>query len=212
VVTFPAFNHSKAIYEETHWLNTSFVADDWHLGGDKPAKFDASRKEVRWLMRQRHRNPLIADVAECAVHLNNSWMESETQRSLTSVGCGFERLFSTGADGSRGTYDIIAKRSAKFDSDSLTREILTHSLAAHRNQAVHGQTGPGQEWEGAELYRESSRYLTWLLRWAMHNGWRFDSKQEFLEWVDIPKEREKLLNRRRLHNLALTFWHPRKTS
>jgi hypothetical protein len=30
--------------------------------------------------------------------------------------------------------------------------------------------------------------------------------------VDIPRERERLLHRRRLHNMALTYWHPRGRS
>ncbi|WP_145958958.1 hypothetical protein [Sphingobium sp. SCG-1] len=208
--TFALYNYHAKKYDDTYWTNETYDAQLWSWGANKLSKLQNGIETLHKLNRKRNGNPLLPDALHCMALLNNSWLIPDPQRAVMSVWMCFERLLSHGSDGTRGGYEAIARRGGKFDADSRSREYILLALASHRNNAAHGKGIPGEAQVASALYQECARYLIWLIRWAIHNGSRFQTKNEFLEWVDIPKESERLLHRKKLHNLAMTFWHPRR--
>lgn len=208
--TFSLLDEEAQSYGMGVWINTDFDQTGWHRGSDKEKRFSAGVERLKTGRRLSARNPLFETAIRCMSLLNSGWAAREDHHWLMLVWTCFEKIFSTGADGTRGGYAAIARRAAKFDANPPVREAVLQTLANHRNGAAHSNGRSGHAHVAREVVSECSRYLLWMLRWLLREGHRFQTKAEFLDWVDIPKERERLLRRRRLHNMALTYWHPRE--
>lgn len=190
------------------WTNPNFDESWWDRGSGRKAGFTVGLQELRTFQRNAGRNPFVEIALCCMSLLNSAWMSREDDRWIMLVWACFEKIFSTGADGTRGAHAAVARRAAKFDANSETREAILQVLSEYRNDAAHSNGRPGQAHVARDLVSECSQFLVWIVRWLLREGHRFASKMEFLDWVDIPRERERLLYRRKLHNLALALWHP----
>jgi hypothetical protein len=208
--TFNLFDQAAGRHTNSFWTNPDFDGGTWHHGTDKDKRFETSLERLRSTQRRRSPNPLFDTAIRCMVLLNGGWTAREDKHWLILVWSCFEKIFSSGVDGTKGGYAAIARRASKFDADSSIREAVLYALARHRNDAAHENDRSGSAYIAREVVTDCSRFLLWLIRWMLSDGRRFSSRSEFLDWVDIPKERERLLQRHRLHKMALTYWHPRR--
>jgi hypothetical protein len=208
--TYSVFEEESQSYGMGFWINPDFEELGWHRGSRKERCFAVGIEKLKATRRLANRNPLFDTAIRCMSLLNTGWTAREDHHWLMLVWACFEKIFSAGTDGTRGGYAAIARRAAKFDANPAVREAVLQTLANHRNGAAHSNGRSGHAHVAREVVSECSRYLLWLLRWLLREGHRFETKAEFLDWVDIPKERETLLRRRKLNNMALTYWHPRE--
>jgi hypothetical protein len=191
------------------WRNPDFLADRFLPRPAASAQFSKGIRTIRLVQRRRKVNRLLPSALRC-ISLLDSYCTSRTNTSkLVYVWSCFEHLFSHSSDGSRASYDQIARRAAKFDGDPLVRQSLLLALAGRRSLAAHSKEETTSCDAAQELASEAAGYVRWLIEWTIANGASFKSKQDFLDWVDIPKDREELLKRLTLHKRAFKYWHPK---
>jgi len=193
------------------WSNPDFLAEHFAVRPRANVHFDKGVQTARLIQRRRRNNRLLPSAMRCISLLDSYYTSRANTSKLVQVWSCFEHLFSMSADGSRASYDQIAKRAAKFDNDPLVRQSLLLALAGRRNLAAHSKEATGSCDVAQELASEAAGYIRWLIEWTIANGTTFKSKQEFLDWVDIPKDREALLSRIVLHKRAFKYWHPKRS-
>lgn len=197
-------------YSGSVWTKSDFRTSAFHPRGERSKHFESGIRRVRAIHKSRSRNRLTDTAIKCASLLDDYYTAAKNTEKLMLVWSAFEHAFATQFDGSRGTYEAIARRAAKFDPDHEAREALLITLAGRRNQAAHSHEATGSCHVAQEVAAELAGYMTWIVEWMLRRGNVFASKQEFIDWVEIPKAKEQLIKRVRLHKMALTYWHPKQ--
>lgn len=205
--SFYLLNHETNKYESGTWTNVAYSESRWRYPHKAEELYKNGKKLISQVGRVRSRNPLYQDIVFCIEYLSSSWVQRMPQAAIMQLWSCFERLFCSSGEIGKSGVDLISRRAAKFDKDSVTRYEIMYCLGNYRNMAAHHAGSPGLENNGLEFYRESIKYMIWLINWALRFGAKFSSKQEFLDWVDIPKDKERILYRKRINQLAMTFWH-----
>lgn len=199
-------------YSGSVWTKSDFRPGAFHPRAERAKHFDSGINRIRKIHKNYARNPLSDIAVRCASLLDDYYTAVKNTEKLMLVWSCFEHAFSTQFDGARGTYESIARRAAKFDPDPDAREALLITMAGRRNLAAHSHEATGSCHVAQEVAAELAGYMTWVINWLLVRGHVFTSKQEFLDWVDIPKSKEQLLKRVKLHKLALTYWHPKEAT
>jgi hypothetical protein len=199
-------------YSGSVWTKTDFRPTAFHPRTERVKHFETGISRIRKIHKNYKKNPLSDMAIKCASLLDDYYTSAKNTEKLMLVWSCFEHAFSTQFDGARGTYESIARRAAKFDPDPAAREALLITMAGRRNLAAHSHEATGSCHVAQEVAAELAGYMTWIVNWLFIRGHVFTSKQEFLAWVDIPKSKEQLLKRVKLHKMALTYWHPKEAN
>lgn len=203
--SFGLFNETQNKPASAFWTNPGYNPGRWRLWRTSEQQLNYSLQQLRAINRKRASNPLMTTAHRCMNLLNSGWETEDEQRWIMLVWSCFEKIF----EGSRTPYQTLIHRASKFDQASDVRSAMLLALADHRNDAAHANERSGHTYVARALTSECTSYLIWLIRWLIENGVKFRSREEFIEWTDIPKEKTTLLRRKRLNDLAFSQWHPR---
>lgn len=207
---FYLYNCEEKKPYDRYWTNSGRDLSTWTSSQNKSLRFDQSLKKVKLVQRSRRSNPLTDLVQRCMYLVNESWQADDVSQSLIYVWSAFEKLFNGGREGTAISHETIIRRASKFDSNPKIRETLLFTLFEHRNHVAHSNHRSGHVDIAFRIASEAKMLLIWTIRWALREGSKFRSVDEFISWLDVPKELDRLEVMRRLHGLAVSQWHPKK--
>ncbi|MEO1221333.1 MAG: hypothetical protein AAFY42_08285, partial [Pseudomonadota bacterium] len=198
---FFLYDEDKGSFWQHHWNNEYF--DPSFDASVDPETVERARSIFKKHTRSYSRNPMYNDAFSAASQLHSAWLSKIPHESVTLIWAALETLFTM--QGETGRAKDICRRASMFDEHSELRRLLLIQFSKSRNMIVHQKAGTNPM-DGYELARDSSRLILWLIRWVLANGARFDSKDQFLRWLDLGKNSSRLRSEIKLRELALSHW------
>lgn len=188
-----------------HKIDGSLVQDMFwyephHFSGKGQATTSkAGLKKIATAFRKKlSRLPYRLDIETAILRYTRALDTDDHDASFVKLWSVLEFLTDTGL----ASYDKTVKRASYMMKDGAYHRLVLQHLRQHRNRSVHG--GQSGETEETEIY-QLKRYVEYLIRFHVGNGFGFNTLSGACEFMDLPADADVLKKRIALMRTGLKY-------